>query len=46
MKQAIEVDNLCKTYRVGAAEPVRALDNVSFAVPRGCIYGLPRDACW
>lgn len=40
MKQAIEVDNLCKTYRVGAAEPVRALDNVSFAVPRGCIYGL------
>jgi ABC-2 type transport system ATP-binding protein len=40
MQQAIEVDNLCKTYHASAAEPVRALDGVSFSVPPGCIYGL------
>ena len=40
MQQAIEVDNLCKTYHASAGEPVRALDGVSFRVPRGCIFGL------
>ncbi|MGH6609909.1 MAG: ATP-binding cassette domain-containing protein [Burkholderiaceae bacterium] len=40
MNQAIEVDGLCKIYHTKAAQPVRALDGVSFTVPRGCIYGL------
>ena len=33
---AIEIDNLCKTYGGGK----RALDGVSFEVPRGQIFGL------
>jgi ABC-2 type transport system ATP-binding protein len=33
---AIEIDNLCKTYQGGK----RALDGVSFDVPRGQIFGL------
>ena len=33
---AIEIDNLCKTYTGGK----RALDGVSFDVPRGQIFGL------
>ena len=33
---AIQIDNLCKTYQGGK----RALDGVSFAVPRGSIFGL------
>ncbi|MDV3457817.1 ABC transporter ATP-binding protein [Sphingomonas sp. HF-S4] len=33
---AIEIDNLCKTYSGGK----RALDGVSFDVPRGQIFGL------
>jgi ABC-2 type transport system ATP-binding protein len=33
---AIEIDNLCKTYAGGK----RALDGVSFDVPRGTIFGL------
>lgn len=33
---AIEIDNLCKTYAGGK----RALDGVSFEVPRGTIFGL------
>jgi ABC-2 type transport system ATP-binding protein len=33
---AIEIDNLCKTYAGGK----RALDEVSFDVPRGQIFGL------
>jgi ABC-2 type transport system ATP-binding protein len=33
---AIEIDNLCKTYAGGK----RALDGVSFEVPRGQIFGL------
>jgi ABC-2 type transport system ATP-binding protein len=33
---AIEIDNLCKTYAGGK----RALDGVSFDVPRGQIFGL------
>ena len=40
MNHAIEIDQLCKTYRTSATEAVRALDGVSFNVPRGCIYGL------
>ena len=33
---AIRIDSLCKTYEGGK----RALDNVSFDVPRGKIFGL------
>jgi ABC-2 type transport system ATP-binding protein len=33
---AIVIDSLCKTYQGGK----RALDNVSFEVPRGTIFGL------
>lgn len=40
MNHAVEVDNLCKTYRAKTGDAVRALDGVSFTVPRGCIYGL------
>ena len=38
---AIAITNLCKTYApVGTAEPKRALDGVTFDVPRGQIFGL------
>ena len=43
---ALEVENIVKTYRAKrrllrrAGEAVRALDGVSFAVPRGIIFGL------
>ena len=37
---AIRIDNLCKTYRAKGMEPTRALDDVSFDVPRGQIFGL------
>jgi ABC-2 type transport system ATP-binding protein len=37
---AIEVDDIRKIYRAGKAEPVRALDGVSFKVPQGAIFGL------
>lgn len=40
MAHAIEVEALRKDYASKAGTPVRALDGVSFAVPRGCIYGL------
>ena len=33
---AIVIDQLCKTYKGGK----RALDDVSFVVPRGTIFGL------
>jgi ABC-2 type transport system ATP-binding protein len=43
---ALEVENVVKTYRAKrrlfgrAGEPVRAIDGLSFAVPRGAIFGL------
>lgn len=38
---AIAIRDLCKTYAAaGAAAPKRALDGVSFDVPRGQIFGL------
>ena len=37
---AIRIDQLCKTYRTKGSEPKRALDQVSFEVPRGQIFGL------
>ena len=37
---AIRIDRLCKTYRSKGSEPKRALDDVSFDVPRGQIFGL------
>ena len=37
---AIRIDNLSKTYRGKGAAPKRALDEVSFDVPRGQIFGL------
>ncbi|WP_230635853.1 ABC transporter ATP-binding protein [Sphingomonas sp. Leaf4] len=39
---AISIRDLCKTYAggKGGAEPKRALDGVSFDVPRGQIFGL------
>ena len=41
MQAAIAIDKLCKTYApVGSAPPKRALDGVSFDVPRGSIFGL------
>ena len=36
IEAAIRIDNLCKTYAGGK----RALDGVSFDVPRGAIFGL------
>lgn len=45
--QALEVENIVKVYRgrrngmFGAgSEPVRAIDRLSFNVPRGTIFGL------
>jgi ABC-2 type transport system ATP-binding protein len=40
MTNALEVKELCKTYRSVSGDPVRALDGVSFEVPQGRIYGL------
>jgi ABC-type multidrug transport system ATPase subunit len=40
MTNAIEIEALCKDCRSKSGAPVRALDGVSFAVPRGRIYGL------
>ena len=37
---AIRINQLCKTYASKGMEPKRALDNVSFDVPRGQIFGL------
>ena len=37
---AIRINKLCKTYRSKGSEPKRALDEVSFEVPRGQIFGL------
>jgi ABC-type multidrug transport system ATPase subunit len=37
---AIEVDRLVKVYRRGANEEVRAVDDLSFAVRRGSIFGM------
>ena len=36
---AIEVENLVKVFR-GAPSGVRAVDDLSFCVPRGAIFGL------
>lgn len=43
--QALEVENLVKVYRGrgvfgSRSEPVRAVDGLSFQVPRGAIFGL------
>ena len=37
---AIRIESLCKTYAGQGVEPKRALDEVSFDVPRGQIFGL------
>ncbi len=37
---AIRIDELCKTYQSKESQPKRALDEVSFDVPRGQIFGL------
>jgi ABC-2 type transport system ATP-binding protein len=37
---AIRIDSLSKTYAAKGAEPKRALNDVSFDVPRGQIFGL------
>ncbi|KAA0021497.1 ABC transporter ATP-binding protein [Antrihabitans cavernicola] len=38
---AVEVDHLVKTYSGGRKQPdVRALDDLSFAIPAGTVYGL------
>jgi ABC-2 type transport system ATP-binding protein len=37
---AIRIDRLSKTYRGQGMDPKRALDEVSFDVPRGQIFGL------
>ena len=37
---AIRIDHLSKTYRSKGSEPKLALDDVSFEVPRGQIFGL------
>ena len=37
---AIRIDGLCKTYAAKGTAPKRALDEVSFDVPRGQIFGL------
>ena len=37
---AIRIESLCKTYAAKGVEPKRALDGVSFDVPRGQIFGL------
>ena len=37
---AIRIESLCKTYAAKGVEPKRALDDVSFDVPQGAIFGL------
>jgi ABC-2 type transport system ATP-binding protein len=37
---AIRISELCKTYKSKGSAPKRALDGVSFDVPRGQIFGL------
>ncbi len=37
---ALEVDNLTKVYERQGQSPVRAVDGISFSVPRGEIFGL------
>ena len=37
---ALEVDNLTKVYERHGQSPVRAVDGISFSVPRGEIFGL------
>jgi len=37
---AILVEELQKVYRSGSANPVKALDNISFEIPKGQIFGL------
>ena len=37
---AIRIDNLSKTYEGKGIAPKRALDGVTFEVPRGQIFGL------
>ena len=37
---AIRIESLCKTYVASGVPPKRALDDVSFDVPRGGIFGL------
>jgi ABC-type glutathione transport system ATPase component len=37
---AIRINDLCKTYKGKGMDPKRALDKVSFDVPRGQIFGL------
>src|SRR4029079_8821256 len=37
---AIRISELCKTYTSKGSDPKRALDEVSFDVPRGQIFGL------
>jgi ABC-2 type transport system ATP-binding protein len=37
---AIRINDLCKTYKGKGMDPKRALDGVSFDVPRGQIFGL------
>jgi len=37
---ALEVRNLTKVYSSRAKSPIRAVDNMTFSVPRGIIFGL------
>ena len=37
---ALQVENLAKVYKPHSATPVRAVDGLSFSVPRGLIFGL------
>jgi ABC-2 type transport system ATP-binding protein len=37
---AIEVKDLKKIYRANRNDSIRALDGLSFEVPRGCVFGL------
>lgn len=37
---ALEVENLAKVYERHGQQPVRAVDGISFSVPRGEIFGL------
>ena len=37
---AIRIESLCKTYSAKGSAPKVALDDVTFDVPRGQIFGL------
>jgi ABC-2 type transport system ATP-binding protein len=37
---ALHVENLVKVYHARGKDPVRAVDGISFSVPRGVIFGL------